>query len=148
MATGWFQKTIAVRAKARGCHLVTDDVVRAIGAENLRPFKIGLAHLFILHTSASLSINENYDSDVRRDMEDALNRIAPEEGVNYRHSMEGKDDMPAHVKASLLGAGLTIPITDGRFHLGTWQGIWLCEHRDHPSTRNIVVTIQGMKQDS
>jgi secondary thiamine-phosphate synthase enzyme len=94
MATGWFQKTIAVRAKARGCHLVTDDVVRAIGAENLRPFKIGLAHLFILHTSASLSINENYDSDVRRDMEDALNRIAPEEGVNYRHSMEGKDDMP------------------------------------------------------
>lgn len=94
MATGWFQKTIAVRAKARGCHLVTDDVVRAIGAENLRPFKIGLAHLFILHTSASLSINENYDSDVRRDMEDALNRIVPEEGVNYRHSMEGKDDMP------------------------------------------------------
>lgn len=139
----WRQKTVKVKAKSRGCHLVTDEIVRDI-REELRQYSVGLAHFFIKHTSASLTLNENYDSDVQKDMEDALNRLAPESGVRYRHTMEGKDDMPAHIKASLFGSSVSIPITDGQLNLGTWQGIWLCEHRDRGGSRSIVVTLQGI----
>ncbi|KAL6061414.1 UPF0047 protein YjbQ [Balamuthia mandrillaris] len=141
MLGGWFQKTLQIKAKGRGCFLITDEVKRQLGSD-LAKFQVGIAHLFIQHTSASLTLNENWDSDVRLDMEDALNRLVPEEAP-YRHTAEGSDDMPAHVKSSLFGASVSIPITNGSFNLGTWQGIWLCEHRDRPSTRNIVVTLQG-----
>ena len=103
----------------------------------------GLATLFIRHTSASLLIQESYDDSARRDLENWLNRLVPENDPLYTHTLEGADDMPAHVKCSLLGSHLTIPMTDGRLNLGTWQGIYLCEHRDHPSPRTLVVTLQG-----
>ncbi|KAL6043719.1 UPF0047 protein YjbQ [Balamuthia mandrillaris] len=130
MLGGWFQKTLQIKAKGRGCFLITDEVKRQLGSDLAR-FQVGIAHLFIQHTSASLTLNENWDSDVRLDMEDALNRLVPEEAP-YRHTAEGSDDMPAHVKSSLFGASMSIPITNGSFNLGTWQGIWLCEHRDRP----------------
>lgn len=137
----WAQQELAVTARARGCHLVTDEITAQLRTA-LSPVKIGLLHLFLLHTSCSLTLNENYDSDVRRDMEDSLNRIVPED-AGYRHSMEGPDDMPAHVKSSLFGASHSIPIQDGKLLLGTWQGIYLCEHRDGSRCRRIVATIQG-----
>ncbi|ORZ30119.1 hypothetical protein BCR44DRAFT_46899 [Catenaria anguillulae PL171] len=137
----WAQKTISLQPRSRGCHLVTNEIVRAIEAD-LRKFKVGLANVFLQHTSASLTINENADPDVRKDMEMMLNRIAPEDAP-YVHTDEGPDDMPGHVKCSLFGAALTIPITNGRLNLGTWQGIWLCEHRDHGGSRRVVVTLQG-----
>lgn len=139
------QVTLRLRAAKRGCHLITDQVLEGIKKE-LSRFQCGLANIFLQHTSASLTLNENWDSDVRLDTEDALNRLVPESGpgISYRHDAEGKDDMPAHVKSSLFGASLTIPITNGRLSLGTWQGIWLCEHRDHASGRTIVITLSGM----
>eukprot|EP01129_Flabellula_baltica_P011099 TRINITY_DN4787_c0_g1_i1.p1 TRINITY_DN4787_c0_g1~~TRINITY_DN4787_c0_g1_i1.p1 ORF type:complete len:125 (+),score=23.55 TRINITY_DN4787_c0_g1_i1:61-435(+) len=121
-------------------HLITSEVRSQV--PEISEIRIGLAHLFIQHTSASLTVNESWDSDVRRDMEDALNRIAPE-NAPYLHSAEGPDDMPAHIKASLMGSSVSIPITNGELNMGTWQGIWLCEHRDRGSPRRIVVTIQG-----
>eukprot|EP01111_Echinosteliopsis_oligospora_P014921 TRINITY_DN5745_c0_g1_i1.p1 TRINITY_DN5745_c0_g1~~TRINITY_DN5745_c0_g1_i1.p1 ORF type:complete len:146 (-),score=21.11 TRINITY_DN5745_c0_g1_i1:24-461(-) len=136
----WFQKTISVAALPRGCHLVTDKILKQI--PEITNFKVGLAHLFIQHTSASLTINENYDSDVRKDLEDVLNRVVPEK-ADYRHTIEGPDDMPAHAKATFIGSSVTIPVTNGKLNLGTWQGIYLCEHRDRASSRSIVVTIQG-----
>ncbi|KAJ1985611.1 hypothetical protein H4R33_003891 [Dimargaris cristalligena] len=136
----WFQKTVKLSARRRGCHLVTSDIVREV--PELRNYRIGLANIFLQHTSASLTLNENYDPDVRVDMETALNRLAPED-AEYTHIDEGPDDMPGHVKSSLLGASLTIPIQDGKFALGTWQGIWLCEHRNYARSRTVVITLQG-----
>jgi len=137
----WKQKMISVQAKARGFHLVTREVVAQL--TDLADFRMGLAHFFIQHTSASLSINENADPDVRHDMEAHFNHFVPENQSYYEHTLEGQDDMPAHIKSSTLGCSLTIPIRDGRLALGTWQGIYLGEHRNHGSSRQIVVTLQG-----
>eukprot|EP00002_Diphylleia_rotans_P017868 TRINITY_DN3466_c0_g1_i2.p1 TRINITY_DN3466_c0_g1~~TRINITY_DN3466_c0_g1_i2.p1 ORF type:complete len:145 (-),score=26.55 TRINITY_DN3466_c0_g1_i2:14-448(-) len=137
----WRQKTIRLKAQNRGCHLITNEVVSQIQPE-LRGIKCGMANVFLQHTSASITINENADPTVRIDMEGALNRIAPE-NAGYRHDDEGPDDMPGHIKSSVFGCSLNIPITNGALNLGTWQGIWLCEHRNHGGSRNIVVTLQG-----
>ncbi|OWM85969.1 UPF0047 protein C4A8.02c [Punica granatum] len=140
----WAQKTIKLPPLRRGCHLVTSKIVKEIG-EDLSEFKCGLAHLFLHHTSASLTINENYDSDVRDDTETFLNKIVPEgRSAPWKHTLEGPDDMPAHIKSSMFGCSLTIPITDGKLNMGTWQGIWLCEHRDVATSRTVVVTMNGI----
>jgi secondary thiamine-phosphate synthase enzyme len=136
----WYQVTIRLPAFRRGCHLITEHVVS--GLPDMSQVQVGLLHVFILHTSASLSINENADPDVPLDLESALNALAPED-FPYRHTCEGPDDMPAHVKASLMGSSLTIPIQKGRLCLGTWQGIYLCEHRDRGGPRKLVLTLQG-----
>lgn len=146
----WFQHDLTITAPSRGCHLITSDVQKAI-QKDISQIKIGMCNLFIQHTSASLTVNENADPDVRRDMEAALNRIVPAEwnrDGTFRHTMEGDDDMPGHVKASLMGPSLNIPIRNGRLALGTWQGIYLNEHRDQGGwggghTRHIIVTLQG-----
>jgi len=139
--TDWFQKEITLNPKTRGFHLVTNEIVLAL--PELARYRVGLAHLFVLHTSASLTINENADPDVRTDMESHFNHMVPENAPYYRHTIEGPDDMPAHLKASILGAGITVPISSGALRLGTWQGIYLCEHRDRGGTRRLVVTLQG-----
>jgi len=131
------QTSIFVKAPKRGFFLITDRVVEAIDISSI---KSGMLNLFIKHTSASLTINENVSSDVWRDLESISSKLVPD-GYEYEHSYEGKDDMPAHFKSSMFGASLNIPITDGKLNLGTWQGIFLNEHRDHPSTREIVLTI-------
>ncbi|KAI9592305.1 hypothetical protein BDF19DRAFT_451960 [Syncephalis fuscata] len=136
----WYQTTARIRARPRGMHLITDELLAQV--PNLKEFRVGMANFFIQHTSASLTINENCDKDVRRDMEMIMNRIAPEDAP-YHHTDEGPDDMPAHVKSSLFGCSLNIPIQNGRLALGTWQGIWLCEHRNSGGARNCVITIQG-----
>ncbi len=136
----WHQHVLTVGPFRRGFHLITSDIASA--APELRQIKTGLAHVFIQHTSASLTINENADPDVRVDLESSMNAIAPE-SFPYVHTMEGPDDMPAHVKCSLLGSSVSIPISNGAFALGTWQGVYLCEHRDHATRRRLVVTIQG-----
>ncbi|QDU08021.1 secondary thiamine-phosphate synthase enzyme YjbQ [Gimesia aquarii] len=136
----WIQKQIRLPALRRGFHIITHEVLSEI--PELSQIEVGLMHVFIMHTSASLSINENADPDVPRDLEMAFNTIAPE-SLPYVHTCEGPDDMPAHVKASMIGNSLTIPISGGRLCLGTWQGIYLCEHRNHASGRQLVVTIQG-----
>lgn len=136
----WFQKRISLAARARGCHLVTRDVLQAV--PELSQFRIGILHVFIQHTSASLTINENADADVRTDLEASLNSLAPED-FPYVHTIEGPDDMPAHVKASLMGSSVSIPIADGKLLLGTWQGIFLCEHRNRASSRSLVLTLWG-----
>eukprot|EP01080_Neovahlkampfia_damariscottae_P009780 gene9780-2106_t len=138
----WIQHNVKVKAPKRGHHLITNEIEKQI-SKDLSKIKVGLAHLFIQHTSAGLTINENCDRDVRLDMEDALNFIAPEDQDYYRHTTEGSDDMPAHVKSTLVGSSISIPITNGKLNLGTWQGIWLCEFRDYCSTRTIIVTLQG-----
>ena len=137
----WLQKKISLTAKARGFHLVTDEIEQAI--PSLSRIKIGMAHLLLQHTSASLTLNENADPSVRADFEAYINRLAPERAPYYTHTYEGDDDMPAHLKSSLLGVSLAIPITNGRFNLGTWQGIYLGEHRDYGGKRNVIVTING-----
>lgn len=137
----WYQTTFRLPPFRRGFHVVT-HLIEA-NAPDIQQIKIGLAHIFLQHTSASLTINENADPTVRLDFESHFNRMAPENAPYYRHDYEGSDDMPAHLKASLLGSSLTIPITDGRLNLGTWQGIYLCEHRNHASSRTITVTLQG-----
>ena len=137
----WFQKTVQMKPRARGFHLVTRDLLAEI--PEIKQIEIGLCHLFIQHTSASLTINENADPTVRVDFESHFNRMAPENAPYYRHTLEGSDDLPAHLKASILGNSLTVPITNGRLNLGTWQGIYLCEHRDHGGSRTIVVTLTG-----
>ncbi len=136
----WHQTQVTLPPKRRGLHLVTGEIERAV--PELASVRVGLLHVFLLHTSASLTINENADGDVPRDLESSLNAIAPED-FPYRHTLEGPDDMPAHVKASLMGCALTIPVRDGRLLLGTWQGIFLCEHRDRATPRTIVLTLQG-----
>ena len=137
----WFQTLVELPPRSRGFHLITEEVRDAIEPA-LANVKVGLVHLFLQHTSASLSINENADADVPRDLESSFNAIAPE-GFPYRHTCEGPDDMPAHVKASLLGASLRIPIRGGQMCLGTWQGVYLCEHRNHGGRRRIVATVWG-----
>ena len=136
----WHQKTITLAARSRGFHLITAEIIGAF--PEIQEVRVGLLHLFLRHTSASLTINENADPDVRIDLESSMNAIAPED-FPYVHTCEGPDDMPAHVKASLLGPSLTIPITHGRLALGTWQGIYLAEHRDRAGGRSIVLTLQG-----
>lgn len=137
----WHQHDITLRARTRGCHLVTREVVDALPA--LRRCRLGLLHLFLQHTSASLAINENADPDVRADLERHLNVLAPEHAPHYEHVTEGPDDMPAHIKSALVGVELTIPVRDGRLALGTWQGIWLLEHRDQGGPRRLVATLHG-----
>jgi secondary thiamine-phosphate synthase enzyme len=140
----WFQREIALRPRPRGFHLVTRDVLEQV--PELAEFAVGLAHFFILHTSASLTLNENASPDVRADMEAYFNRAVPENAPYYAHTIEGPDDMPAHIKASILGSGPTVPITDGRLRLGTWQGLYLCEHRDNGGARRLVVTLHGQRR--
>ena len=141
----WYQKEITLGSKKRGFHLVTDEIVKQV--PEISQISAGLAHVFIKHTSASLTLNENADPSVRADMESHFNKLAPENAPYYIHTMEGSDDMPAHIKASLLGSSVTIPITNGRLNLGTWQGIYLCEHRNHGGARRLVVTITGEKNN-
>jgi secondary thiamine-phosphate synthase enzyme len=136
----WIQRQFELRARARGFHIITHDVLAEL--PELEGIRTGLLHLFLQHTSASLSINENADSDVPRDLESSFNAIAPE-SFPYRHTCEGPDDMPAHVKSSMLGCSLSIPISNGQLCLGTWQGIYLCEHRNHGGKRRIIATIWG-----
>lgn len=136
----WHQQQVTLPAFSRGFHLVTEHVVR--GIPQLQNVAVGLLHVFIMHTSASLTINENADPDVPLDMETSLNELAPED-YPYRHTCEGPDDMPAHVKASLMGSSVTIPVRDGRLCLGTWQGVYLCEHRNHGGRRRLILTLQG-----
>ena len=137
----WLQREIVLDPLPRGFHLVTRDVVGAL--PELRDLRAGLLHVFIQHTSASLSLNENASPDVRRDFEEWANDAVPESAAYWSHVLEGSDDMPAHIKASLFGPTLTLPVRDGHFALGTWQGIYLCEHRDHGGPRKLIVTAFG-----
>ena len=137
----WIQKTITLSPRSRGFHIITHDVLKNI--PELKDLKTGILQLFIQHTSASLTINENADPTVRTDFESHFNMLAPENQSYYQHTFEGSDDMPAHLKASLLGSSVSIPITDGKLNLGTWQGIYLCEHRNRGSDRKLIITIQG-----
>ena len=125
----------------RGFHLVTREVEEAV--PEIRDLRVGVAHVFVRHTSASLTLNENASPDVRRDLESWFSDAVPEDAPYWRHTVEGPDDMPAHVKASLLGSSLTLPVSNGSLALGTWQGIYLCEHRDRASGRELVVTLWG-----
>jgi secondary thiamine-phosphate synthase enzyme len=136
-----FQKTFTLPAYKRGFHLVTRNIESKI--PELRGITIGIAHIFIHHTSASLTINENADPTVRGDFERHFNVMVPENAAYYKHTLEGPDDMPAHIKAAMLGSSVSIPVTNGSLNLGTWQGIYLCEHRDHASGREITVTVLG-----
>jgi secondary thiamine-phosphate synthase enzyme len=136
----WFQTELRLPALGRGFHLITDRIETAL--PELSSVQAGLLHVFVMHTSASLSINENADPDVPSDLESSMNAIAPED-FPYRHTCEGPDDMPAHVKASLLGSSVTIPVSRGRLCLGTWQGVYLCEHRNRAGGRRLVLTLQG-----
>ena len=137
----WQQKTIQLNPRSRGFHLITDEIERAL--PELAEVGIGILHLFIQHSSASLTINENADPTVRSDMEKHFNQFVPENAPYYQHTYEGSDDMPAHIKASTLGSSISIPITKGCLNLGTWQGIYLGEHRDYGGSRTLIATIQG-----
>jgi secondary thiamine-phosphate synthase enzyme len=137
----WSQKEFTLAPKRRGFHLVTSEVVAQI--PEIASIKRGILHLFIKHTSASLTLNENADPSVRGDLERHFNEMVPENAPYYEHDTEGSDDMPAHIKSSMLGSSLTIPISNGRLNLGTWQGIYLCEHRNHGGSREIVATVYG-----
>ena len=136
----WDQSAVELPPRGRGFHLITDTVLEAI--PTVREIRVGLLPLFLQHTSASLTINENADPDVRVDFETAMNHAVPE-SLPYVHTLEGSDDMPAHVKASMMGASVMIPIGNGSLQLGTWQGIYLCEHRNHASGRQVIITIEG-----
>lgn len=137
----WYQVEINLPAKKRGFHLITDEVSKHL--HNLETMQCGILHLFIKHSSASLTINENADPTVRTDMEKHFNVLAPERAPYYDHTYEGDDDMPAHIKSSILGSSVSIPITNGRLNLGTWQGIYLGEHRDYGGGRTLVATVHG-----
>jgi secondary thiamine-phosphate synthase enzyme len=137
----WFQKVVTLAPRSRGFHLVTEEIERAL--PEIARVRVGIAHLFLQHTSASLCVNENADPTVRGDLETHFNQLAPEGAAYYRHRVEGPDDMPAHIKAALIGTHVSVPITDGHLNLGTWQGIYLCEHRDRGGARRLLVTIQG-----
>jgi secondary thiamine-phosphate synthase enzyme len=137
----WAQREITLRPRPRGFHLITDEIVG--GVPELRDIGVGLAHLFVRHTSASLTLNENASPDVRRDFESWFDAAVPEDAPYWTHTIEGPDDMPAHIKASLLGPALTLPIAEGRLALGTWQGVYLCEHRDRGGPRSVLVTLVG-----
>ena len=137
----WHQRQLRLRPRPRGFHLVTREIAEAL--PELDELRIGLAHVHILHTSASLTLNENASPDVRDDFESWFHDAVPEDAPYWTHTIEGPDDMPAHIKASLLGPALTVPVHDGRLALGTWQGVYLCEHREHGGPRSVVVTITG-----
>jgi secondary thiamine-phosphate synthase enzyme len=137
----WTQHDVRLSPVPRGFHLVTREIERAV--PELEDIRVGMANVFIRHTSASLTLNENASSDVRRDFESWFNRAVPEDAPYWTHTSEGPDDMPAHIKAALLGPSLTVPVRDGSFHLGTWQGIYLCEHRDSGGSRTVTVTAWG-----
>jgi secondary thiamine-phosphate synthase enzyme len=140
----WIQRELRLPAARRGFHLITEEVLR--GVPELAQLGIGMLHLLIRHTSASLALNENASSDVRRDFESWFSRAVPERADYWTHTLEGDDDMPAHIKAALLGPTLTLPVAGGRPALGTWQGIYLCEHRDHGGPRSIVATAWGQPE--
>jgi len=135
------QKAIRLNPRPRGFHLITDEILSQL--PELKEYRVGLAHIFIQHTSASLALNENASPDVRRDLERHFRELAPENAPYYEHTLEGPDDMPAHIKAVLVGSSITIPISNGRFNLGAWQGIYLCEHRERGGARRLVVTLSG-----
>ncbi|HKO26598.1 MAG TPA: secondary thiamine-phosphate synthase enzyme YjbQ [Solirubrobacteraceae bacterium] len=141
----WIQREIELDARPRGFHLVTRDVVGAL--PELNDVEVGLLHLLIQHTSASLALNENASPDVRRDFESYFNAAVPSDAPYWTHTLEGADDMPAHIKASLLGPSLTLPVARGRLALGTWQGIYLCEHRDRGGSRSVIATLWGSHPD-
>ena len=137
----WIQKEITIDPKPRGFHLITDEVI--MGCPDMEKIEVGIMQVFIKHTSASLTINEDADPTVRADFESHFNQMVPENAPYYQHTFEGSDDMPAHLKSSILGSSVNIPITNGKLNLGTWQGIYLCEHRNDGGSRRLVVTVQG-----
>jgi len=137
----WIQKEIQLSAKPRGFHLITNEIIKQL--PELQKISIGMINIFIKHTSASLTINENADPTVRLDFESYFNRAVVENEPYYQHTLEGSDDLPAHIKSSLLGSSLNIPISDGRLNMGIWQGIYLCEHRNHGGSRRLILTISG-----
>jgi secondary thiamine-phosphate synthase enzyme len=137
----WIQEQISLRPRPRGFHLITDEITA--GVPELERIAVGMAHVFVRHTSASLTLNENASPDVRRDFAAWFDRAVPDGADYFVHTLEGPDDMPAHIKSSLTGSSLTLPVRDGRFALGTWQGIYLCEHRDNGGARELIVTAFG-----
>lgn len=137
----WLQKEFTLRSRNKGFHLITDEILSNI--PEIHQIKIGLINILLKHTSASLTLNENADPDVRSDMKNYFDELVPENTGYFEHTSEGSDDMPAHIKTSLLGNSLTIPITNGRLTLGTWQGIYLCEHRNYGGSRKVCVTLNG-----
>ncbi len=136
-----FQKEFSLKAKPRGFHLITNEILQNV--PEVKDISAGIAHIFIKHTSASLSVNENADPSVRSDMETHFNIMVPEDAEYYEHTFEGTDDMTSHIKASIIGSSVTVPVTNGKLNLGTWQGIYLCEHRNHGGSRKVVVTLTG-----
>lgn len=141
----WIQTKITLSPKPRGFHIITDEVLQEI--PEIEEIKTGLVHIFIQHTSASLTINENADPSVRRDFATHFKRMVPEDMSMYEHTLEGPDDMTSHIKSSLLGSSVSIPITDGKLNLGTWQGIYLCEHRNRGGARTLIITLHGEKTE-
>ena len=137
----WLQREVRLEPRPRGFHLITDEVVRAL--PELEGLGVGIVHVFVRHTSASLTLNENASPAVRRDFRTWFDRAVPEDAGYWEHTLEGSDDMPAHLKSSLLGASVTVPVSGGRLALGTWQGIYLCEHRDSGGARELAVTAWG-----
>lgn len=137
-----YQTTIRLKSRPRGFHLITQEILHEI--PEIREITTGIAHIFIQHTSASLTINENADPTVRQDFETYFTRAVPEDMSLYKHTFEGPDDMTSHIKSSMLGSSVSIPITNGQFNLGTWQGVYLCEHRNYGGSRKIVVTLMGV----
>ena len=137
----WAQQQINLPAFSRGFHIITSYVIDSV--PEIKNQSIGMLHLFIKHTSASIAINEGADPDVRLDFETHFNKLVPENSPDFIHNAEGPDDMPAHIKSAILGSSLSIPITDGKINLGTWQDIYLCEHRNHASGRKLIITIEG-----
>lgn len=135
------QKEITIQPKKRGFHIITKEIEKAV--PELKEIRNGIAHIFIKHTSASLSVNENVDPDVRADMETHFNKIVPESASYYQHTLEGSDDMTSHIKATMIGSSVIVPVTGGRLNLGTWQGVYLCEHRNSGGRRMLVITIIG-----
>ncbi len=136
------QQKLTLTPRTRGFHLITDEILSVV--QEIRNIKMGMMQVFMQHTSASLTINENADPTVRKDFEMWFNKAVPENDPDYQHDYEGSDDMPAHIKAALLGASVLVPITNGKLNLGTWQGIYLCEHRNHGGSRNVVITAWGI----
>jgi secondary thiamine-phosphate synthase enzyme len=137
----WHQRELILRPRPRGFHLITDEVLDAV--PELGQLRVGLAHLFLRHTSASLTLNENASPDVRRDFRAWFDRAVPEDADYWTHTDEGPDDMPSHIKSTLTGNDLTLPVRDGRLAVGTWQGVYLCEHRDNGGARSLLVTVWG-----
>ena len=135
------QKEFNLSPRKRGFHIITGEILENI--PEIKEFNVGIAHIFICHTSASLTLNENVSPDVRTDFESHFNEMVPENADYYRHTLEGSDDMPAHIKSSLLGSSVTVPVKNGRFNLGTWQGVYLCEHRNSGGPRKLIVTLLG-----